>query len=94
MPYQLAFDPVRSDTAVHSCTFIQVFWCEFHVGVSLVSFLDIPSGCRFYLTCTSFCSDRVELSLSRTEVLYQIQVRDWEVPTPPVQSESALDGPW
>ena len=60
----------------------------------LVSFLDIHSGCRFLLTCTSFYIDRAELSLSRSAVVFQIQVGDWEVPSPPLESIGPADGVW
>ena len=83
MPYQLTYDYHRSDLAIHSSIFIRVFWCEFNASALLVSFLDLHTNCRFYRTCTSFFGERVELSLARTELIYHLQVDDWEVPIGP-----------
>ena len=89
MPYTIGFDHHRSETAVRLCFFIEAF-CR--AATLLVSFLDIHSCCRFYRTSTSFYLDHIELSLGRTELVNQLRVADWEVPTPPVQSIAGSDG--
>lgn len=92
MPYTIGFDHDRSETAIRSCIFTEVFWYNCRAAVLLVSFLDIHSCCRFYRTSTSFYLDHIELSLGRAELVNHLRTADWEVPTPPVQSIAGSDG--
>ena len=92
MPLVVNFDPLRSQTAVESSAFVHLFWCEYRASVLLLAFLDINSGHRLFLTCTSFYIDRTELSLSRTARIFRIQVDDWEVPSPRVEVAALTHG--
>ena len=89
----MRFGPFRLDinlqierfaASVGRSSFIDTVWNFFRLSVRISSFLDTFDRCRFFLVSSTVHFDSIETSLGVTEEREQLEVSDWEVPTPPL----------
>ena len=89
----MRFGPFRLDinlqierfaASVGHSNFIDTLWNHFRVAVRISSFLDTFSRCRLSFVSSTVYFDSVETSLGVTELLEQLSISDWEVPSPPL----------
>ena len=89
----MRFGPFRLDinlqierfaASIGRSSFIDTVWNFFRLAVRISSFLDTFDRCRLFLVSSTVDFDSIATSLGVTEEREQLEVSDWEVPTPPL----------